>query len=99
MVAYKQACERRADQMATSTTGPLSLASALVVFSRSQARGVLGMAGLSDGAWRIQALLDATNEPAADPMPSHSRTLLALNVPLLAWPALQTGIAYLFCSG
>jgi Zn-dependent protease with chaperone function len=97
MSAYKQACERRADRRSVAAADPVSLASALVVFSRSEARGVLGMAGLANGTWRIEALLDSADE-AAEPLPLNSRTMVAMNVPLLAWPALHTGIAYLFCS-
>jgi Zn-dependent protease with chaperone function len=95
--AFEAACERRADERALRSADRLTLAAALLAFLRSPARPVPGMASAAaDGAWRIHALL---GDGAAPPPPTSPRvrTGLAANAVLLAWPALHTGLATLFC--
>lgn len=95
LASFMQAREREADLRAASQSGPLALASALLVFSRAQLRTAPGMSGAGSGARRIEALLQpAAAPPAATRVPAG----LTLCVLLLAWPPVQSGLSHLLCS-
>jgi len=96
--AFRAAREARADRQAAGSAGPLNLASALVALARpgpALAAVALPMARGDSLRWRMQALLDAEATP--EPGSRRAWVGLALCAALVAWPALQVQVMWLFC--
>jgi Zn-dependent protease with chaperone function len=96
--AFRAAREANADRQAATSAGPLNLASALVALARpgpALAAGALPMARNDSLRWRMQALLETEAPP--EPGPQRFWPGLALCAALVAWPAAQLQVMWLFC--
>ena len=100
LIAYRQARERRADMEASRREGPCAVASALLAVARPRSSPLpaVGMAGPEAGTWRLQAILGAEPESAADPTsPVVLWSIVGANLGLLLWPVPHVYMAYCLC--